>query len=318
MANKIDVHQHVVPPYWAEQLQHRQSRHRPPGWTPEAAIDWMDANGIATGILSLTAPGFEGWSDDELRPASRRVNDYTADLVAKWPDRFGNFAILPLPDLDAALEEAVYALDTLHADGVVVFSNYGDRFLGDPFLEPLWAELDRRGAVVYVHPTRLTQPELKGIPAPFVDFPFATTRAAVEMVFNGVMDRYLRMRVILSHGGGFLPYAAYRFSSFGVSGPPGSAPSPTFDVDRANMVDKFRRFYIDTALSSSPTSLPSLMAFADPSRLLFGSDYPYGPGTISENFGAMLNESPLLSAADHAAIDRGNAEALFPNRRRAS
>jgi predicted TIM-barrel fold metal-dependent hydrolase len=246
----------------------------------------------------------------------RQVNEYTAGLVAKWPERFGNFAVLPLPDIDAALEEVAFALDTLHADGVVVFSNYGERYLGDPFLGPLWAELDRRGAVVFVHPTRLVQPELEGIPAPFVDFPFATTRAAVEMVTNGVMDRYRNMRVILSHGGGFLPYAAYRFASFGVSGPPGSTKSPSFDTDMPDLLDTFRRFYIDTALSSSPTALPSMKAFADPTRILFGSDYPYAPGGISENFIAMLDQSPLLSPDERTAIDRGNAEVLFPNRRR--
>jgi predicted TIM-barrel fold metal-dependent hydrolase len=314
--DKIDVHQHVVPPLWVERLQQLNARHRPPHWTPEGAIEWMDANGIATGVLSLTAPGFEGWPDKELRPAARQINEYTAGLVAKWPQRFGNFAILPLPDIEGAIEEVGYVLDTLSADGVVVFSNYGERYLGDPFLEPLWAELDRRGAVVFIHPTRLVQSELKGIPAPFVDFPFSTTRAAVEMVLNGVLDRYRRMRVILSHGGGFLPFAAYRFASFGVSGPPGSQKSPTFDTDLPNMLDKFRRFYIDTTLSSSPIALPSLKAFADPARLLFGSDFPYAPGGIAENFTAMLDNSPLLSASEHATIDRDNALQLFPRLQR--
>ena len=316
MSGKIDVHQHVVPPSWVEGLRQRNLSHRPPPWTPEGAIDWMDAHGIATGVLSLTAPGFEGWNDAGMRPAVRQVNDYVAGLVSKWPHRFGNFAILPLPDIDMAIEEATYALDTLGADGVVVFSNYGERYLGDPFLEPLWAELDRRDTVVFVHPTRLVQSELSGIPAPWVDFPFATTRAAVEMVVNGVLDRYTRMKVILSHGGGFLPYAAYRFASFAVSGRPGSPKSPTFDADLSDMLDKFRRFYIDTTLSSSPTALPSLKAFADPGHLLFGTDYPYAPGEISENFTAMLAESQVLTAAEHVAIDYGNALPLFPRLRR--
>jgi predicted TIM-barrel fold metal-dependent hydrolase len=314
MVAKIDVHQHVIPPMWVEGLQRVGSRHRAPAWSPESAINWMDAHGIATGMLSLTAPGFTGWPDSELGSAARQVNDYTAGLVAKWPNRFGNFAILPLPDLDASLNEASYAFDTLNADGVVVFSNYGDRYLGDPFFEPLWAELDRRAAIVFVHPTRLTQPELKGIPAPFVDFPFGTTRSALQMVTNGVLDRYQKMRVILSHGGGFLPYAAYRFSTFAASGPPGSEKSPTFEEDTAAALAKFRRFYVDTALASSPTSLPSLKAFMDPSHLLFGSDYAYGPGGVTEAFTSMLDESPLFTPAEHAAIDYGNAKLLFTHR----
>lgn len=315
MTDKIDVHQHVVPPSWVAGLEKRNSRHHPPAWTPEGAIDWMDANGIATGILSLTAPGFEGWSEDETRTGTRQVNEYTAGLVARWPERFGNFCILPLPDVGGALEEVAYAFDTLHADGVVVFSNYGERYLGDPFLEPLWAELDRRGAVIFVHPTRLAQPELNGIPGPFVDFPFATTRAAVEMVMNGVLDRYQRMRVILSHGGGFLPYAAYRFASFGVSGRPGSPKSPTFDTDMPDLLAKYRRFYLDTALSAGPSALSSLKAFADPTQILFGSDFPYASGGIAETFTAMLDQSPLLSLAEHTAVDRGNAKSLFPRLR---
>ena len=314
MVGKIDVHQHVIPPKWVKGLQRIGSRHRPPPWSPESAIDWMDAQNIATGFLSLTAPGFTGWRDSELQSAAREVNEYTAELVAKWPGRFGNFAILPLPELDGSLHEVRYAFDTLDANGVTVFSNYGDRYLGDPFFEPLWAELDRRGAVVFVHPTRLTQPELKGLPAPYVDFPFATTRSAVEMVMNGVLDRYHKMRVILSHGGGFLPYAAYRFSMLAAGGPPGSEKSLRFEADVAAMLAKFRRFYVDTALASSPTSLPSLQAFLDPAHLLFGSDYAYGPGGVTEAFSAMLDASPLFTPAEHAAIDYGNAQLLLPHR----
>lgn len=316
MAEKIDVHQHLIPPRWAERLLQLGSRHRPPSWSPEQTVAWMDVHGIATSILSLTAPGFEGWGDDEIVSAAREANEYAAGLVAKWPSRFGSFAILPLPNLDQALEEVSHALDHLHADGVVVFSNYGERYLGDPLFEPLWAELDRRSAIVLVHPTRMVQPELKGIPGPFVDFPFATTRAAVEMVMNGVMDRFENVRVILSHGGGFLPYAAHRFASFAVNGPPGKPASPTYDADFPRMLDKFRRFYLDTAIASSPSALPSLKAFADPSRILFGTDYPYAPGGVAETFTAMLDGSPLLTDVERQAIDRCSAEALFPRLRR--
>ncbi len=316
MADRIDVHQHVLPPFWVEGLRERKLPHRPPPWSPESAVAFMDANGIATGILSLTAPGLTGWAEHEWRPVTRQVNEYVAGLAARRPDRFGNFAFLPLPDLDGALSEAAYALDTLGADGVTLLSNYGDRYLGDPWLEPLWAELDRRAAIVFVHPTRLAQPELTGIAAPIVDFPFATTRAAVEMVMNGVMDRYRKMRVILSHGGGFLPYAAYRFATLAVSGPPGSPKSETFETDTQRVLATFRRFYFDTALSSGPLALPSLQAFADPARILFGSDYPYAPGGISESFTAMLDGSELLTPPAIAAINRGNAGALFPKWRR--
>ena len=301
MADRIDVHQHVLPPIWVEGLRERNLPHRPPPWSPDAALAFMDASGVATGLLSLTAPGLAGWAEDELAPMTRRVNEYVAGLVAARPDRFGNLAYLPLPDLESAVAEACFALDTLGADGVTLLSNYGDRYLGDPWLEPLWAELDRRAAVVLVHPTRLTQPELKGIPGPIVDFPFGTTRAAVQMVTNGVLDRHPNVRVILSHGGGFLPYAAHRFAALAAAGRPGSPRSETFEADTQTILANFRRFYLDTALASSPCSIPSLQAFADPARLLYGSDFPYAPGGVGGQFTAMLDTSPLLSVADHSS-----------------
>jgi predicted TIM-barrel fold metal-dependent hydrolase len=302
-AGRIDVHQHVVPPFWVDGLARRKSVHRPPAWTPEGAIAFMDSREIGRGILSLTAPGISDWLEDEHRALARRVNEYTAAVASARPERFGSFATLPLPDIDAALDEVAYALDTLGADGVVLLSNYRDRYLGDPVFEPLWSELDRREAVVFIHPTRSTLRELSGIPAPFVDFPFDTTRTAVDMVLKGVLDRHARMRIILSHAGGFLPYAADRFAACASLMPQAASVEA--------LLATFRRFYFDTALSSSPFALPSLKAFADPGRIVFGSDYPYAPGGPAESFTAMLDASPLLSDADRAAIDRGNATELF-------
>lgn len=308
MPGRIDVHQHVLPPFWVEGLKQRNSVHRPPAWSPEAAIAFMDARRITTGILSLTAPGISGWAEDERRDMARKVNEYTASLGSKWPGRFGNFATLPLPDMKGALVELAYALDDLGADGVVLFSNSGDLYLGDPFFGPLWTELDRREATVFIHPTRLAIPELKGIPGPFVDFPFDTTRTAVDMVLKRVLARHKKIRVILSHGGGFLPYAAQRFISC-------TALQTPYAPDEKTLLEEFRRFYLDTALSSSSFALPSLKAFADPSRIVFGSDFPYAPGGAAEQFTSMLDASPLLSTAEHVAIDHGNALALFPGRR---
>jgi 6-methylsalicylate decarboxylase len=185
----------------------------------------------------------------------------------------------------------------------VLLSNYGDRYLGDPCFEPLWIELNRREAIVFIHPTRSTLRELSGIPAPFLDFPCDTARTANDMVLNGVLDRYRSMRVILSHAGGFVPYAVQRFAACAAT-MPGAA-----DVDA--IVESFRHFYFDTALASSPFTIPSLKAFAHPSKILFGSDFPYGPGGATEQFTSMLDESVLLSATERAAINRTNALPLF-------
>ena len=302
-AQRIDVHHHVLPPFWVEGLKLTGSPHRPPAWSPDGALAFMDSRRIGKAMLSLTAPGITAWRDRERCEMARRVNDYTAELGARAPDRFGNFITLPLPDIEAALRELEHGFDTLKADGVVLLSNYGEAFLGDPMFEPLWQELHSRGAIVFIHPTRTSLPELAGIPAPFVDFPFATTRTAVDMVLKGVLDRYPNMRIILSHAGGFLPFAAHRFATCAETMPAYS--------DAETITAGFRRFYFDTALSSSTSAILGLKAFADPSRILFGSDYPYAPGQEAECYTAQLDANKDLSPHDHAAIDYLNAERLF-------
>jgi aminocarboxymuconate-semialdehyde decarboxylase len=218
-AHRVDVHQHVVPPFYADALASHggdPSGSVTPGWSPGRAIDFMDSQQIATGILSVSTPSVVGWARDERRQMTRRINEYTADLVAKQPDRFGAFATLPLPDVDGALAEVEHALGPLHADGVVMMASYAGKYLGDPAFEPLWAELGRRQAVVFEHPGDTPgQPPLPpatGVAPPMTDFPFETTRTAVQLVLNGVRDRHPGARIILSHAGGFLPYASLRFA----------------------------------------------------------------------------------------------------------
>jgi 6-methylsalicylate decarboxylase len=145
-----------------------------PQWSPQSAIDLMDSQEIAVGILSLTAPGIVGWDKCDRPDMARPVNEYTADLVTKRPDRFGNFAMVPLPDFDGTLLELEYALDTLRADGVILLGNCGEKYLGDASFEPLWPELDRRQAVVFVHPG-LPPPPVAGVAGRLVDYPFGTT-----------------------------------------------------------------------------------------------------------------------------------------------
>src|SRR5580693_7773598 len=309
-AHRIDVHQHVVPAFYAQAPASHggdPSGSLTPEWSPERAIAFMDSQQIATGILSVSTPSVAGWALDERRQMARRINEYTADLVAKQPDRFGSFATLPLPDIEGALVEAEYALGTLHADGVVLMASYAGKYLGDPAFEPLWAELDRRHAVVFEHPGDTPgQPPLPpaaGVAPPMTDFPFETTRTGVQLVLNGVLDRYPGVRIILSHAGGFLPYASLRFAELARVFQP-EAPSPDA------ILASFRRFYFDTALSSGP-ALPTLKAFAGPGHILFGTDSPYDHG-VSAAFTATLDADDSLTADDQAAISYRNAQALFP------
>ena len=307
-AHRIDVHQHVVPPFWAHALPTHggdPSGTVIPQWSPDSAIDFMDSQQVATGILSLTAPSVIGWDKSERRRMARRVNEYTADLVTKRPDRFGNFATLPLPDAEGALWELEHALETLRADGVILLANYAGKYLGEAAFEPIWSELHRRHAVVFVHPGQPPLPTAAGVPGPLVDYPFDTTRAAVQLVLNGIVDRYPGARIILAHAGGFLPYASHRFAELARLFRPAAAKP-------ADILATFQRFYFDTALSSGPAALPSLKAFAGSGHMVFGSDFPYAPAGIGASFTAKLDADNSLTADEHRAINHGNACALFP------
>jgi predicted TIM-barrel fold metal-dependent hydrolase len=307
-AHRIDVHQHVVPTFWAKELPTHggdPSGTVIPQWSPQSAIDLMDSQEIATGILSLTAPGVARWHKMERRKMARRVNEYAADLVAKRPHRFGNFATLPLPDVDGAVRELEYALDTLRADGVILLANYGQKYLGDAAFEPLWAALHRRQAVVFVHPRQPPLPTVEGVAGPLVDYPFDTTRTAVQLVLNGIIGRYPGMHIILAHAGGFLPYASHRFAELArVFRPDAAKP--------ADILASFQRFYFDTALSSGAAALPSLKAFAGSNRILFGSDFPYVSPGIVASFTGKLDDYGDLTVDEHRAISHGNAWTLFP------
>jgi aminocarboxymuconate-semialdehyde decarboxylase len=254
-AHRIDVHQHVVPFFYAKALASHggdPSGSATPDWPPARAIAFMDSQQIATGILSVSTPSVVGWDASERREIARRINEYTADLAGQQPGRFGSFATLPLPDIDGALTEAAYALGTLRADGVVLMASYAGKYLGDPVFEPLRAELNRRQAVVFEHPGATpgqpTLPPAAGVPPLMVDFPFQTTRTAVQLVLGGVMDRYPRVRIKLSHAGGFLPYASLRFTELARVFQPAASPEA--------ILAAFRRSYFDTALSSG-AALPS-------------------------------------------------------------
>lgn len=251
-------------------------------------------------MLSVSAPGAHWGDDAEARVRARQVNEYVAELVKDRPDRFGLFATLTLPDVDGALAETAYAFDELNADGVVLLSNAHGSYLGEKAFEPLWEELDARQAVVFIHPTEPPIEMLPGLPSPLLDFPFDTTRTALHLAANGVLRRHPDLRIILSHAGGFLPYAAYRFPYAATFNPP---------ITSEEVFEDLQRFWFDSALSSSPTALPSLFAFADPSRITFGSDFPFAPDP--ESWTSRLDSADLSPETLHA-VNRGNAETLFP------
>ncbi len=258
-----------MPPQWIDAaMKIEGALPSVPHWSEDEALRMMDAVGIQTAVLSLTTPGAHLGSDAAARQLTRGVNEFGAELVQRRPGRFGLFAGIPLPDVEGAVAEAVYALDELHADGVGLMSNAGGLYLGDASFRPLWQALDDRSAVVVIHPT--PTPGLTDLPGAmgWVDWPFDTTRTAVHMVINGVLRDFPSVKVVLAHAGGFVPYQSGRFEALAAITPGQSAQ---------NVHDDLRKFYFDTALSSSPATLAALIEFAGADHVMFGTDWPAAP-----------------------------------------
>lgn len=305
-AQRIDVHQHVVPAFYRDELARAgiadAGGRAMPDWSPESALRLMDLLDISTSVVSISTPG-TGFLPEPAEAAdlARRLNDHSAALVSDHPGRFGFLATLPMPDADASVAEAVRALDDLRADGVTLLANSRGAYLGVAGQDALWQTLNDRAAVVLVHPAELPAPPVDGIPVFAADFLLDTTRAAYLLVRNGIPRRYPNVRFILGHAGGFVPYSAHRMALAIAND---TARSPL------DVLEDFRSFYFDTALSSSPAALPTLLAFARPGHVLFGSDWPFAPTPAGQYFASGLEDN--VAPDTLRAVNRTNAEALFP------
>ncbi|MBK5249812.1 MAG: amidohydrolase [Actinomycetales bacterium] len=259
---------------------------------------------VGTAILSVSTPGttFLPAAADAAALA-RDLNDHTAALTSEHPDRFGFFAVVPMPHIDESVAEVTRALDELKADGVVLLANSAGTYLGQAGQDDLFAALDARSAVVFIHPADLPGPTVPGVLPFAADFLLDTTRAAYLLVRNGIRRRYPSIRFILSHAGGFVPYASHRMAVAVISDTGRSA---------ADSLDDFSSFYFDTALSSSAAALPTPLAFAQPGHVTFGSDWPFAPVTAGRLFAAGLETYTGLDEQGRDAIARTNAMGLFP------
>ena len=305
---RIDTHQHLIPPDYRKALQRAgidgSGGRALPDWSAETALQTMAELGVDSAILSVSTPGtlFLPATRD-AQALARDLNDFSADLVASDPERFGFFATVPLPHISESVAETVRALDNLRADGVVLLANNSGTYLGEDGQDDLFAALDARSAVAFIHPHELPGPTVPGLPPFAADFLLDTTRAAYLLVRNGIRQRYPNIRFILGHAGGFVPYASHRMAA-AILADTGRNPVDT--------LDEFAGFYFDTALSSSAAALPTLLAFAKPGHITFGSDWPFAPLMAGQYFAAGLDTYDGLDDVGRAAIDRTNAEALFP------
>jgi predicted TIM-barrel fold metal-dependent hydrolase len=305
---RIDTHQHHIPPDYRKALQQAgiedAGGRAVPTWSADDALHAMSALDVATAILSVSAPATTFLSEAaDAAALARDLNDYSAQLVADRPDRFGFFATVPMPHVDESIAEAIRALDELKADGVVLLANHSDIYVGQDGQDGFFAALDARSAVVFIHPAELPGPAVPGVLPFATDFLLDTTRAAYLLVRNRILRDFPRIRFILSHAGGFVPYASHRMA-LGIFSDTGQSP--------ADILDDFASFYFDTALSSSAAALPTLLAFAKPGHITFGSDWPFAPLEASQYFATGLQTYSGLDATTRAAIEHTNALAFFP------
>lgn len=312
MTFTVDIHHHIIPDFYRAATEvggQSVGGVLPAPWTEAGALSFMDEAGIDVAVTSISAPGVHLGDNAQARDLARRCNDVTAELIRNRPDRFGGFAILPLPDVDGALHELARALDVLELDGVVLLTNARGAYLGDPRYTPVFAELQRRSAVVLVHPT--VSPDLSahafGFPDSLLDFPVDTARTVAHMHYQGVFARTPQVRYVLSHAGGVLPYLAHRFAIVDTMG-----IVPDAGGVRGSAADLFRRLYWDTALAWSDPILRMLRTVVGMERVVYGSDYPYIRTDLAVRGRAELESSAELSCDERSAVLHGTATTLIP------
>jgi 6-methylsalicylate decarboxylase len=308
---RIDIHHHFGPPVWVAEVKGRPLL-QPANttWTAAKSIEDMDRGGVAASVISITNPGL--WFGD--RAATSRVargcNEYAAKVIQEYPNRFGFFAAMPLPDVDATLKEIAYAYDTLKADGVGLFTSYGDTWLGNPAYRPVMEELNRRNAVVHVHPTAANCCRdlnyAPGVGPGSMEYGTDTTRAITGICFSGDAARFPNIRWIWSHAGGTMPFLAGRID--GAAG--------NFKAQLPNgLIPELKKFYYDLAGAANVGAVASLQQLVNADKIMFGTDFP--PGGTSDAIGRAIRDLKLFSESELRAVERENAVRLLPRLRSA-
>jgi predicted TIM-barrel fold metal-dependent hydrolase len=300
---RIDVHHHYLAPAQREAFQKVRAAGLP-DWSVQKSLEDMDKGGVQTSVVSSVQPGVWFGETEPARKLAREVNDYGANMVRDHKGRFGLFAAIPLPDPEGSLKEIEYALDTLKADGIGLFTSYKDKYLGDPAFAPVLEELNRRKAVVYVHPVTpgCCGAVVKGLPPSVIEYATDTTRTVSSLIFGeaGSAFRFPDIRWIWSHSGGTLPFLTGRLVRLAGERKDARMPDGPLPI--------LRKYFYEVAQGNTPGQLAALMKLVDVSQVLFGSDFPYRDAQEA----ADGLRDYRFSAADAAAIDRGNAMKLMP------
>lgn len=306
-AHRIDVHHHFFPQFLLDAQQKAGVRNRPmvQNWKLEGTLEQMDRGGVSTAILSLpTGLNLPDLATEQSRHLARLVNEYVVETMKDHPGRFGLFAFVPMPDIEGTLKEIEYALDELKADGIGLNTSYGDKWLGHPDFKPVMDELNRRKAIVYVHPRapRCCGNLLPNVPAFFIEFPQDTNRAVVNLLLTSTFTRTRDIKWIFSHAGGAVPMLAGRLTSLSKMEKTGADALPD-GIDF-----ELKRLYYETANAAYAPNMAALLKYVPVSQVLFGTDYPFV--SVAENVSDLGKLG--LAAADLKAIETDNGVRLIP------
>ena len=312
-ARVIDIHHHYASPNYLASLAARNVANnldRFRGDTPEKHIAIMDEAGVATAML-VQYSGFWFGDVSQARRDAREVNEWAAEkMVGAYPDRFGLFASLPLPDADGSLREIEYAFDTLKADGVSLITSYDDKWLGDASFDPVFEELNRRKAVVFTHPLEPSccRNPLEGVGPTTLEYPTDTTRAIMNLLLTDAATRYPDVQFIFSHAGGTLVSIAQR-----ILGDQATADGLAQPVEADSRLHHVRRFYYDTAGSANPIQLQALKLLVPASQMVLGTDFPFA--TLAGTIAGVQTSG--LSGEEQRGVYRDNVLRILPEHTRA-
>lgn len=311
--NYIDVHAHFLSDAYCSAMRRANvfdvDGFPIPKWTASDAIKLMDDGGIAFAFLSISAPGVGFEPAASVANLARSVNDEAAEIVSAHKSRFGAFALLPLPDIEASLKEISRIFDELQLDGIVLYTNIDGIYLGDPRFDPIFDELNRRKAVVFVHPVHPPGFDMTrlGFPAPTIEYPFDTTRMVINLIASGTLRRCPDIKIIVCHGGGTLAFLADRITRHLMRF---STLTPALSAEE--ITSALGSLYYDLASTSRSSSIEAILDVVPESQLLYGSDNPFIPRANIEAALAELNSSSALTPELRRRIACDNAIALFP------
>jgi aminocarboxymuconate-semialdehyde decarboxylase len=311
MSLTVDLHHHVIPDfYWEASNEDGNAAGgiNPPRWSLDGAIAYLDEAGIDVAVPSISTPGVHFGHDAAARGLARQVNEYLAGIKHDRPDRFGAFAVLPLPDVEGSLEQIEYAFDVLEVDGVSMFTNADGSYLGDSRFDPIFTELQRRTAVVFVHPTASPDPiaHTLGLPDSLLDYPADTSRAIAKLHYSNTFARTPNVEYMFVHAGGTIPFLASRFEIVDeMNVIPGAE-------ERGAFRDVIPRLHWDTASAFSDPVLHMLRSVTGLENVVFGTDYPYPRDAISIGGLRHLQETAELDDGERRGVLGESAERLIP------